>query len=271
MSKEKLQPSKSLILTYIVNELKSIAEMAKLKLENRKRSDDQIKHVQGLIYDLIRIRSDEIREEDVSYPMGNNELDSINEPIVLSYLDHEGRDNVVALFENIDWLKYKETEEGFIDAEQCEYFYALSMLMVDDVLQKISVLENEESDKSILKVSIAQMIARKAFDYGDVLNNKSLYEYKLDAQISEEENRRKDASKKATDGKYRKNREAKKLICEDWYNNRNSFQSSMKAAEHYKKWIEEKEYSLNRTKFSYEVLTVRKWILEYAKEKGIKW
>jgi len=64
--------------------------------------------------------------------------------------------------------------------------------------------------------------------------------------------------------RHRKAREAKKIVTEAWSKNVSEFPSAAKAGKHYAAVLE-KEHDM-----SFSDIKVRDWILEYAKEKNIK-
>lgn len=53
------------------------------------------------------------------------------------------------------------------------------------------------------------------------------------------------------------------LVCQDWFEKKSIYKTAMEAAGYYKTWLESKSYV-------YELITIRNWILLYAKEKGVR-
>lgn len=312
MTDEKYLPLDFPIPFYPVEALGDIASSARWELKHRKRTNEQIEHVQTLIFELIEIYfyeeqqkeiqrlEDETREnlkyrDDDIYPFAiqhNSYGDSlvfVGEKSELNAPSCDSVDEIDALYEIIDWLKDNETVEGFVDAEPCEYFYALSLSMTADAVIFIRSLEKSQSKLGTIKITIggihpitrAAMKAMKALGYGHERKTEAFYEKKLSGlhdQIEDliklvamhagnnsvEESRKKATIKKATDSRHKKNREAKNMVCDDWLKNRNNFKSAMAAAGHYKTWLEGQG-------FYYEPLTIRNWILMHAKQHQIKW
>lgn len=316
MTEEKFLPLDSAIPLYPVEALRDIAASVRWTLKHKKRTNEQIKHVQNLICELIEIYFNEEQEKEIQrlkdevqaslmysrwkdepdlYPFAfqhnryGESLEFIGEPSQLDSPNYDNMDEVDALYEVIDWLKDNETEEGFIDAEPFEYFYALSLSMIADAVYFIRSLENSQSNTGTVKVSLsglhpitrAAMKAMKALVYGDERKTKDFYEHSLDTlnnkiedltrQVIEnasnvfvEENRKKSHNKKSNGLSAQKNREAKKLVEDDWYLNKAAFNSSMTAAVHYSEWLIPQGYAYSQT-------TVRNWILMYAKNRGVKW
>ncbi|WP_145524803.1 hypothetical protein [Yersinia rohdei] len=316
MSDEKFLPLDSAIPLYPVEILRDIAGSVRWALKHKKRTNEQIKHVQNLIFELIEIYFNEEQEKEVQrlqekvqanlmysrwkdepdlYPFAFQHnrygefLEFIGDRSELDAPNYDNMDEVDALYEVIDWLKDNETEEGFVDAEPFEYFYALSLSMIADAVYFIRSLENSQSNVGTIKISLsglhpitrASMKAMKALMYGNERKTEAFYEHKLDSlnskiedltkqikehasNVSVEENRKKATIKKATDSRHKKNREARKLVEDDWYLNKSGFNSSMTAAAYYSEWLLPQGYAYSQT-------TVRNWILMYAKNRNVKW
>lgn len=316
MPEKKFLPLDSDIPLYPVEALRDIASSVRWSLKHKKRTNEQIEHVQNLIFELIEIYFNEEQEKEIQrlrdeaqatlmysrwreeldlYPFAiqhnryGDSLEFIGDSRELDSPSYENTDEVDALYEIIEWLKDNETEEGFVDAEPFEYFYALSLSLIADAVVFIRSLENNQNKIGTVKVTLgglhpitrAAMKAMKAMGYGNERKTEDCYERKLsdlnnkveelvkqiaarDSYNSEEENKKKATIKKATDSRHKKNREAKSIVCDDWLKSRNNFKSAMDAAEHYKVWLEGKE-------FYYGVLTVRNWILMHAKKHQVKW
>jgi hypothetical protein len=66
-----------------------------------------------------------------------------------------------------------------------------------------------------------------------------------------------------TDRRHAKTREAREKVVCDWEKNPSRFRSAAQAGRHYTEWLAEQDYH-------FEPRTVRDWILERAKELGIK-
>lgn len=316
MSEDNFLPLDSDIPLYPVEGLRDIANSVRWTLKHKKRTNEQIKHVQNLIFELIEIYFNEEQEKEVyrlkdeawanlryhrwdedpdlypfalQYSRNGEFLEFIGDPGELDSPNHENTDEVDALYEIIDWLRDNETEEGFVDAEPFEYFYALTLSLIADAIIFIRSLESNQDKFGVVKVTLgglhpitrAAMKAMKAVGYGNERKIKDFYEIKLGclnskveeltkeiadhtSKISVEEDRKKNTIKKATDSRHKKNREAKNIVCDDWLKKRSDFKSAMDAAEHYKSWLEGKG-------FYYGVLTVRNWILMHAKKHQVKW
>lgn len=316
MSEEKFQPLNGLIPKYPVEALQDIANSARWHLKSKKRTNEQIIYVQNLIFELIEIYFNEEQEKEIEslkdearanlsfhgwdeypdlYPFAlqsnryGSSLEYIGDRRELESASHDNTDEADALYEVIDWLKDNETEEGFVDGEPCEYFYALSLSLVSDAVYFIHSIEKNASKTGIITTTLgglhpitrAAMKAMKALNYGHIKRvedshtreveslNKKIEELRSNIErftnkISVDEKNKKATLKKATDTRHKKNRDAKNLVCADWVKNKNNFKSATSASEHYKTWLEAKG-------FYYTPLSIRNWILMYAKEKNIKW
>ncbi|WP_176487137.1 hypothetical protein [Candidatus Regiella insecticola] len=156
---------------YPVEELEKIANHVRLFLRMNKRTDKQIKYIQNLIYQLIEIYC--------HYELKEN--------------NKENTDTVDALGEIVHWLKDDETEDGFIDAEPCEYFYVLSLSLINDAVSFIKLLDQRPIEKEDIKISVcmlhpitrAAMKAYKAMCYGDKIKTEAMHESQLNKLYKE--------------------------------------------------------------------------------------
>lgn len=191
-------------------------------------------------------------------------------------------DDVEVLNEIIEWFTDNESVEGFVDAEPSEYFAALALSFVAEAVDSIPL--HGDSMVSLIAASYVfqpAMKAMKAIGYAHTCEQTAHFGLKLsgsenklaelesqrillDKNLSSYKNERKISSKKATDAKHAKNREASQLVCEDWFKNRTNFKSAMKAAEYYQRWLEGQG-------FYKSLITIRNWILLHAKHHQLKW
>lgn len=87
--------------------------------------------------------------------------------------NEENMDPIDALGEIVHWLKDDETEDGFIDAEPCEYFYALSLSLINDAVSFIKLIGKKPVRKGNISLGVshpiteAAMKAYKTMCYGD--------------------------------------------------------------------------------------------------------
>ncbi|WP_447880667.1 hypothetical protein, partial [Serratia fonticola] len=209
MSEEKFLPLDSAIPRYPVEALSDVASSIRWSLKHKKRTNEQIEHVQNLIFELIEIYFNEEQEKEIQrlkddaqanlmyrkwdndpehysndpdlYPFALQHnrygefLEFIGERGELDSPSYENMDEVDALYEIIDWLKDNETEEGFVDAEPFEYFYALGLSLVADAVIFIRSLENSQGKTGTVKITLgglhpitrAAMKAMKAVGYGN--------------------------------------------------------------------------------------------------------
>ncbi|MBC0852590.1 hypothetical protein [Pantoea stewartii] len=301
------------IPTYPVEALSDIADLARCELKLRNRTNEQISHVQTLIFDLVEIYfyeeqlkeisrlEDEARAKlkfsddaniypfSIAYDRFGTRLEFIGDIKDIQSPTFDTVDMVDALYDIMDWFKDNESEEGFVNAEPCEYFYALCLYLVRDSVSFTRSLESEQDKLGRIKIPLgalhpvtrAAMKAMKAMSYANEHRLTCNYEKKLEElnsqiielkrQVADQKNialvaedRKKETLKKAADSRHEKNRQAKNIVCEDWLINKNDFRSAMKAAEFYKTWLEAKG-------FYYGVITIRNWILMHAKDNQIKW
>ncbi|RYM76462.1 hypothetical protein [Serratia liquefaciens] len=266
MPEEKYLPLDFAIPFYPVEALRDMANTARWELRHRKRTNSQIECVQNLIYELIEIYFNEEQEKEIQqleiearvrlkycgdgddlYPFAvehnryGDSLVFVGDKDKLNVPCYKSMDESDALYDIIEWFKDNETEEGFVDAEPCEYFYALSLSLIADAVIFIRSLENNQDNLGTVKISLgglhpitrAAMKAMKAIEYGNERKTEAFYEEKLSylndqievltkqiaTQVSNssvEENRKKATIKKATDSRHKKNREAKNIVCENW-------------------------------------------------------
>jgi len=311
-------PSRAHNKTGYFDELIRIENKAINSLRLKGRTTSQIAYVRKLIVELIEIYFDEERKshieslreqaliklssispsEDIHdslYPFAlvgdcyGSSLEFVGNEDDLDLMDWENIDEVDALFEIIDWMKDNETEEGFIDAENYEYFYVLALSYYYDVSrQKVEFKSSLSLDDKLTfeMLSFNELVrsiskCMKAMSFASEMKLSENYERKISAykmQVDElkaqlQQNtqslddigeKQKKRIQKATDNRHFKNREARALVCEHWLNHVTDFKTSMVAAEFYKAWLSE-------TGYFYSLTTIRNWVLMHAKKHGVKW
>ncbi|MBK5142874.1 hypothetical protein I2494_03935 [Budviciaceae bacterium BWR-B9] len=280
---------------YRYGKLSSIAYEAQGILKAKNRTDVQLQNVLNLIFDLIQVYFEEekdlainkLREEILGRVYYSEQEVSIDDvyPFQWEYLDKythhlefigdsndldcpsaENTDDVDALYEILDWLKENENEDGFLDAEPREYYAALALHYISFVIERYESFEGSISLTSL----DSTIIACNALSIGNIIHETGKYK-KITNDIQAEnnelkikENRKKKALAKATNSKHKRNREAKRIVCDEWLKNKSNHKSAAAAAKFYKVWLDERGYS-------YEITTIRLWILTHAKENNVKW
>lgn len=301
-------PLSGVIPNYPFEKLSDVAYLARYHLKKKNRTDEQVMSVQKLIFELMDVYFEDKRNEAISdlesekmqevrYAREYDYVDLYPFAVELShYSDHwvfigddsdlgdiptsENTDETEALYEILDWLPDNESEDGFIDAEPVEYFAALTLSLISDV---IIMTNDKKSSVSTVSLSYIGDVLLKIGKSSGVmcelalekkLEDKNSYlsseieelKVKLDELTGNQkkaEIKKKKNIDKAVNSRHKKNREAKSMVCEDWKVNKNNFKSAMKAAEHYAMWLEEKSYF-------FETITIRNWLYLYAKENNIK-
>lgn len=274
----------------IVNTQKLIADMIDIywQEEREKEIERLIKEKEeSLGYDYF---GDEESPDPDLYPFAlrvhrhGEELVFVGNDNDLELPRYGDMDDPDVLNEIIDWLVYNETSDGFIGSDPAEYFSALALWYLAESLS--SIPEGAESNAPIAFQQVGYiaepaLMAMKAMSYAQRAEWITSYEQQqteIDAKFAELEEQvasmaqamlvykreRKESSKKATDALHAPSREASRLVREDWFKNRSKFKSAVDAAEHYKKWLEDRGIYNSQ-------VTIRTWILHHAKLRGHRW
>lgn len=303
-------PLSGFIPSYRFEQLSEIADSARYHLNKHKRTDSQIITVQKLIFELIEfyfedkkneaiaeLESDKIQELRYAHEYEHIDLypfyaEANREGEYLVFIGdesdlgdtptHENTDEIDALYDILEWLPDNESDEGFTDAHPCEYFAALTLSLIADVIRMTDEFNNDADRKAYSFFYICDVFLKigKSSKYMNEAYLEKKYEDKLSEALSENlelknkldevmgqnkkvEIQQKKNIDKAVNSRHKKNREARQMVCEDWALNRSNHRSAMKASEYYVSWLEKKNYF-------FATITVRNWILLYAKENNIK-
>lgn len=307
---DEFSPLSEVIPNSPFEQLADFARLARFHLKLKNRTDEQIITVQKLMFELMDVYFEDKRNEAISdlesektqevrFSNGDEYVDLYPFAVEFNhYGDHwvfigddsdlgdiptrENTDEIEALYEILDWFPDNESEEGFTDADPIEYFAALTLSLIADVM----MLTDSYCKKSVFSMTslsyigeILLKIGKSSGVMGELVLEKR-YEDNNSHLLSENEelkgklneltgNQKKAEIKqkknidKAVNSRHKKNREAKSLVCADWILNKSNFRSSQKAAEYYVTWLEEQSYF-------YSTVTIRNWILLYSKENQIK-
>ncbi|BET97871.1 hypothetical protein [Xenorhabdus taiwanensis] len=301
-------PLSGSIPSYRFEQLSEIANSARYHLKRKSRTDTQIITVQKLIFELIDVYFEDKKNEAITeleiektqemryeheyvdlYPFaaessryGEHWVFIGDESDLGDIPTYENTDEIDALYDILEWLPDNESNEGFTDANPSEYFAALTLSLIADV---ISMTEEYYKDSVgnlyyfshicdiFLKIGKSSNFMNEAYleqKYEDKISEILVENEKLKNELDELMGKQKKAEikkrkniDKAVNSRHKKNREAKSIVCSDWEINKNNFKSTMKAAEHYASWLENKNYF-------YSSITIRNWIFLYAKENNIK-
>lgn len=307
---DEFSPLSGIIPSYQFEQLPNVTNAARYHLKKKNRTDAQIITVQKLIFELIDVYFEDKKNEAIT-ELENEKWQEVRYAREYDYVDlypfdaqsdrygvhwtfigddsdlgdiptRENTDDIEALYDILEWLPDNESDEGFTDAEPCEYFAVLTLSLIADVIS----MTNEFNSNShigphlffyicdtFLKIGKSSQFMNEAYLKGKYEGELSKAESevlmlrrRLDELIGENkkvEIQQKKNIDKAVNSRHRKNREAKKMVCEDWVLNRRNYTSTMKAAEYYVSWLEKQNHY-------FSIITVRNWILLYAKANNIK-
>ncbi|MDC9623061.1 hypothetical protein PSI22_15810 [Xenorhabdus sp. XENO-7] len=179
---EDFSPLLGNIPIYPIEGLSNIAFSARHHLKENKRTDEQIIFIQKLIFELIDIYFQDERNKAIEelenqkvqelkytshseylgyyddyypdlYPFaeeGNrygSYLVFIGDDSDLEIPTYENTNEIGALYEILDWMPDNESEEGFVDAEPSEYFAALTLSLVGDIVYFIDKYKVDSSTR----------------------------------------------------------------------------------------------------------------------------
>lgn len=307
---EEFSPLSGIIPSYRFGQLSEIANSARFQLKKNNRTDSQIITVQKLIFELIDVYFEDKKNEAIAeleeekwqevkyaheyeyvdiYPFAEeSDRYGVNWSFIGDNADlgdiptYENTDEIDALYDTLEWLPDNESDEGFIDAEPYEYFAALTLSLIADVIKMTDEFNNDSERKVssffyicdvFLKIGKSSKFMNEAYleqkhegKLSEALSENLALKNKLEELMGHNEKveiQQKKNIDKAVNSRHKKNREAKNIVCEDWGINKNNFSSTQKAAEHYVTWLEDKNYF-------YSTVTIRNWILLYSKENKIK-
>lgn len=307
---DEFSPLSGIIPSYRFEQLSEFANSARYQLKKNNRTDSQIITVQKLIFELIDVYFEDKKNEAIAeleeekwqearyaqeyeyvdiYPFADesdrygvhwifigddSDLGDIPTP--------ENTDEIDALYDILEWLPDNESDEGFTDAEPYEYFAALTLSLIADVILITDEFDNNSERKTLsffyicdifLKIGKSAMFMNESYlekkhedKLSEVLSENLTLKGNLDELMGHNEKieiQQKKNIDKAVNSRHKKNREARQMVCDDWALNRSNHRSAMKAAEYYVSWLEKKNYF-------FATITVRNWILLYAKENNIK-